>query len=392
MKSPISKNVVWLSLGFMFIFFGFNGIQQYVTVYFSEAGLVSVGFRSLTIIYLLFILFNLLTAAIISKLGAKKSMVFTAIFYTLFILSLLTKSTALIYIAACLLGIGSSLLWTSQNSYLLRASEEKTYGSHAGFFNTLFSLGSATGILLLGLLVSKSSFTIPFVIFSIAPVIGLAFLLKIVDIKMEKQSNQLKQLKKSISSPTVLKLSTIWFSFNFVYGLVIGLIPIEIKNQIGISWVGILSSLFYFMPIFFSYILGRLSDIHGRKNALIYSYIISIIGLAVLYIFSGAFLLIIGIILLAFNFAITRTITFALVGDLASENNLESLTALFWMAQGIGIFSALIFSSIVQQKIIYLVSIAITLISLALILPLLKLGFIKIREKISTEISVNQNN
>ena len=49
-----------------------------------------------------------------------------SIFYSVFIFSLISKSVALIYFASILLGTAASFLWTGQNSYLIRASDEKT--------------------------------------------------------------------------------------------------------------------------------------------------------------------------------------------------------------------------------------------------------------------------
>ncbi|PIR02384.1 MAG: hypothetical protein CO031_01485 [Candidatus Nealsonbacteria bacterium CG_4_9_14_0_2_um_filter_37_38] len=388
MNLTVSKQVKILGFSFLFIFLGFNGVQQYITTFFSEAEMIEVGFRSLILIYLFFILFDPLSAVLVSKYGAKRCMILASIFYSIFILSLLSKSIILIYLASSLLGIAASFLWTGQNSYLIRASDEKSYGANAGFFSSLQSLGSALGVLILGFLIVKFLFKIPFLIFSIFPIIGLLVISKITDLKVEEKINRFNLIKKSIFSKTALRLSIFWFAPQFTYGLTIGIIPIEIKNILGISFIGILSSLFYILPILFSYFWGKLSDIAGRKKMIILSYGFVIIGLISLYFSNISIFLISGIILLALNISLMRPISYALVGDVSTKNNLEFLTALFWMVQGVGVVSALFLSQVLQTQVktLYLISILVMVISLMILLPLLRLGIEKIKEKISQEV------
>ena len=388
MKLPISKDIKLLSLSFLFIFLGFNGVQQYITTFFSDMGAIDLGFQSLILIYIFFILFDPLSAVFVSKYGAKRCMIISSIFYSIFIISLLSKSAIFIYFGSSLLGIASSLLWTGLNSYLIRASDKNYYGANSGFFNSFQSLGSALGIFILGFLISVFLFNTSFLIFSVFPIFGFLLLFGLKDLKAKQEINHFRLIKKSITSITALKLSSLWFTVYFVYGLVIGIIPLEIKNILGVSYIGILSSLFYILPIFLSYYFGKLSDIKGRKSMIIFSYILLIISLIFLCFSSQAIFLILGIALLALNRTIMRPITFALVGDVTTEDNLEFLTALFWMVQNIGVVCALLLSQIFKLEVItlYLISILIIIGSFIILLPLLRLDTEKIREKISQEV------
>ena len=209
------------------------------------------------------------------------------------------------------------------------------------------------------------------------------------DLKVKQKTNHFKLIKRSITSVTSLKLSSFWFATNFVFGLVISIIPLQIKDILGISYVGVLSSLFFILPIFLSYHFGKLSDIKGRINMIIFSYLLLIISLVFLSFSSNVLFLILGIILLALNWTITKPITSALIGDVTTENNLEFLTALFLMIQNIGVVSALFLSQIFKLEVItlYLISIFIVVVSLIILLPLLKLDIDKIKEKISQEVN-----
>lgn len=183
MKFSVIRDIWLLSLGFSFIFAGYNSVQQFVTTYFSQAGLASTGFLSLLLVYVFLTLSNPLSAILVSKYGAKICMALGLLTYSLFIASLVSKFTPLVYFASCLLGIGASLLWTAQGTYIVKATDEKSYGANSGFFYSLLSAGSVIGILILGFLVSKFSFNLPFLIFSILPIIGLFFITQLKDLR-----------------------------------------------------------------------------------------------------------------------------------------------------------------------------------------------------------------
>jgi len=386
----VSKQVKILSLGFLLIFFGFGAIQYYQVVYFAQARLAEVGFWSLILIYLFLTLFCPLAAFFVSKYGAKRCMIFASLFYSLFILTLLAKSVFLVYFASILLGIAASFLWIGQNSYLIRASDKESYGADSGFFTVLTYLGGGLGVIILGFLVSQFSFRMPFLLYAVFPIFGFFSLFLLTDLRAEKKQNYFPLIKKAFTSVTALKLSGLGFMVNFVLGLTLGIIPIEIKNTLGLFYVGILSSLFYIFPILFSYFFGKLSDIQGREKIIIFSYIPLLLGLISLTISSNALFLVLGIVALALNWAVARPILYALVGDIATTSNLETIGALFWTIQNMGILSALVISQFFKSeaRIIYLISIFIAVISFWILLPLLRLKIEKIREKILQETTI----
>lgn len=381
----MNKEIKLLSLGFLLIFFGYNATQQYLTTYFSTLGLQDIGFRSLILIFLAFLLSGPISAIVVSKYGAKKTMIFATLFYFLFIASL-TTGVSIIYVNSGLVGFAASLLWTGQNSYLVKASNEKTYGESSGFFNSALTLGSACGILILGFFINTFNFKSSFLIYSVLPLVGLIILTQLKDLPIAGKTNQLNLIKNSIKSITALKLSAFYFAFSFIFGLVLGLVPLEIKNTLSITYVGPLTFIFWIMPILFSYISGKISDIKGRKIMIAFAYIFGILGLTSLYFSQYSILLVVAIVLLALSYAIFRPMSFALVGDISIERNLIPLTALFWMAQNIGILSALFISSVIQTRGIYLISIALISVSSMVLFPLLKLDLKEIKLKLSQEI------
>jgi len=386
MKISISKEILLLSLAFLFSFAGYSGVQQYVTTFFVHIGLPQVGFQSLILVYLFFVLSNPLSALVVSRYGAKRSMAVAILFCALFILALLSKSIVIIYIASTILGIAASFLWTGQNSYLVRAATGDDFGISAGFFSMLFSFGSTVGVIALGFLINKISYESSFFLAALLPLIGLLFIFPLKDLRSEKSENRLRLLRQAVMSKTMWRLSTIWFSVYFVFGLIIGIIPLEIKNTLGVSYVGSLSSLFYIMPALLSYGLGKLSDARGRKTLLLVAFLISLLGLVALYFSHNILLLIVGLILVALYYSIVCPMTLALVGDVSTKKNLEYLTSFFWMVQNVGVVSALLLSAFIQTKIIYLISIATLSLCLLIVFPLLKAGFQQVKQRIALEI------
>src|SRR5947208_12069745 len=104
MKFSVSREVLLLSLAFLFTFAGFGGVQQYITTFFVHIGLPQVGFQSLILIYLFLVLSEPLAALVISHYGAKRAMAVATLFYTVFIFALISKSIISICLASSLLG------------------------------------------------------------------------------------------------------------------------------------------------------------------------------------------------------------------------------------------------------------------------------------------------
>ena len=388
MKISVGKDVKILSLAFLFIFLGYNSIQQYVTTFFADSGIIDLGFQSLILVYLFFTLSDPLSAVAVSKIGSKRCMVAASFFYSLFIILLLTKSAGLIYLGSSVLGVAASLLWTGQNSYLIRVSGKKVYGRNSGFFYTLLFLGSALGVVAIGFAAPYLQFSLVFLAFSALPLVGLLLLTRIKDVRTEKQANHLKLIKKSITSHTALKLSSIWFVMEFISGLVIGIIPLVIKDVLGVAYIGLLSSVFYVMPIFLSYIFGRTSDIKGRKFMVVVSYALLVAGLLSMSFSGQPLFLVSGILIFSVVLSIITPIRDALAGDVTTKRNLEYFVSLVWMVRNIGVVAALALSQFfkLQTSNLYLISIFVVAASFLIAAPVLRLNIKEIRERISKEV------
>lgn len=385
MKLNVNTETKKLSLAFFLIFLGFGAVHQYTTTYFAQLGVRNTGFISLILIYLFFALTNLVSPILVSKFGAKRCMIFSSPFYMLYIIIFLVKSIFLLYMTSIFLGIAASFLWTAQASYLIRVSNAKSYGTNAGFFISIFSIGPAVGILFMGLLINYFSFLPTFAAASSFPLIAFVLLFFLKDVRVEKAVNRLQLVLRTFSSTTALRLSTIWFMFHFVTGLGISIIPLQIESTLGFFYIAFLSSLRWIIPILFSYPVGKFSDIFGRKQLLVLGFVLAFLGSAAFYFSQKPFFLIIGIILFALTYSL-RPISLALLGDVSSRTNLEFITAFVSIAENLGLLSAIILSTIIQAKIVYLVSMAILLLLFIVLLPVLKLPTHIVKDKLSSEV------
>lgn len=372
-----------LSWGFFFLFFGYNSVQQYLTNYFDQDGLYAVGFKVLILIYLFFTLADPLSAVVVSRFGPKASMIAGTVFYCLFILAVATKLPMVIYPAGVLLGVAAALLWTGQNSYIIRVSDPTAYGRSIGFFGTFMALGPALGIPLFGFLISKVSFNIPLLIFAVFPLIGLLYLFQLKNVAVEPVSDHWRLLRKTFTSKMILRLAFIWLASFFAFGLAIGLIPISIGRSLGLGFVGPLTLIFYLLPIILSYFLGSISDKYNRLALMAGLLLLGSLGLLLLFFANSPPLFFIGVLLLAASSS--SPVAGALVGDVSNNRNLAFLTAVLWTAENIGIVSALVLSSFVQSRNTYLLSMMVLLSAAGVAYLLSKTRIEKIKEVLSRE-------
>ncbi|XP_002737722.1 protein unc-93 homolog A-like [Saccoglossus kowalevskii] len=109
------KNLLALSISFTFVFTSFNALQNLESSINESAGL---GVTSLSIIYGCFILSCLVAPNVVTRLGTKRTIFYSMLFYTMYTASNLFSSFYTLIPAAACLGLAAGTLWTSQGSYL----------------------------------------------------------------------------------------------------------------------------------------------------------------------------------------------------------------------------------------------------------------------------------
>ncbi|CEG12057.1 membrane hypothetical protein [groundwater metagenome] len=361
----VDKNFLVFSIAFGLIFFSFAAAQLYLTVEFNKTSNLDIAFMSILLIYLFAAIFSPISAYVVSKFNPKKGIIISGIVYLIFCGVLVTKNEMAIYIVSALLGIASSVLWTSCGTYILSITSKNYYGRALGIFNTVFSLMCILGMLTLGTLLSYYDFKISYLLILIPGIAGFFMLFRINDLKISKCPN-FKEGLKNFFNPKFLIFLPVYVAQGFLFSLTIGVIPIEIKDMFSEIFVGIFGMLFYLIPLFSAYGVGKISDRLGRPVLFIACYIL--IGVAMLIMLNKENF-ILGIFIFAIAFSFTRVLLIAYVGDLCKGKNLESGNALFNTALNLGVvFGFLTFMLIKNNNsggdLIYIISFFITIFSL----------------------------
>lgn len=381
-KTSLQQDLTLLGISFALIFLGYAGVQQYVTSYFAEQGQKMVGFYSLLLIYLFLALFSHRAAWLVQRYGPKKVMLLSSIVYTGYIVSLSFHSIILILFSSALLGIAAAHLWVAQQSYLLRMGEEHSYGKRTGRFASLQLVGPLIGIFFLGFLAEKTSFITSFVIYAFFPLLGFLLLLFLQERKISDQARlpEKSSFQDGFRNSSVFRLSTLWFTFAVVFGVMVSRIPLQINASLGVRYVGVLSSLFYLVPIVTSSSWGTISDLVGRERVVFWSY--GMAGFSILALFFSDFspiFLLVGMLLLAITKAMITPIQTALVGDVAATSKIESFSAMSLTAQHLGVIVGLLAASVNSIHLMYALSLLIVVFSFFFVYPLLKMKFSYLR-------------
>jgi MFS family permease len=374
-----------MSAGFMLAFAAYGGVQQYVITDFEGQGRSSVGFVSLILVYVSISICAPLAAAVVARVGAKPAMLSALPFYSLFMLALATNAAVTVWLASIALGVAGSVLWNGQNTYLVRAARQDALGTSAGYFSTFLAAGTGVGVVIAGFAVARTSYAVTFAVAALLPLAAGVCLARITDIRVSGRSNRLRHALGASRSVTAWRLSGIWFSTSFVFGLALSAIPVAIRTTLGFAFVGVLTSCFYVIPILTAYIAGNQSDIRGRRALLLAACATGVSGLTALILSGTGVLLVAGVLLLAAGNAMVSPVANALVGDVATENNLEAIVSMFRLAQGTGTIAALALASMLHGTTVFIISLAGLVVCFAVAMPVLRDDMPQIRRRIASE-------
>ncbi|XP_017076811.1 UNC93-like protein MFSD11 [Drosophila eugracilis] len=142
--------ILILGFGFMFVFTAFQtmcNIEKTIldSISQEDESFKGEGYTSLAIIYLFFSLSNWLAPSFISFTGPRVAMVVGALTYTAFMITFMFPSTVLLYVGSAVLGLGASITWTGQGTYLARCSESSTISRNSGVFWALLQCSMFIG-------------------------------------------------------------------------------------------------------------------------------------------------------------------------------------------------------------------------------------------------------
>jgi len=391
MQGNISKDIKILAFSFFLIFFGYNGVQQYITTFFSEKGFKNIGFYSLLVIYIFLFLFSFLAIFLSLKFSLKKLMAFSSLTYTFFVFSLLSYHYWILYAFSALLGVSAAFLWTAQRAFLIRKSNKKNYGKNSGFFVSLQRLGSFLGIVFFSFLLSRFSFGLSIFLYAVFPFLG--FLMLLVLKEPERQAlyfnfRLIDFLNKIRKAKILPRLSLFYFCSGFILGLILGTIPFQIRSILDPHWIGIITSPFYIFSFLLAFPAGLLSDVIGRKNIIILGYLFLISGMLSLYFGNSFFPILLGIILLSIGTPFVLPASISLIGDVGSERNFEIIGGFFLGIGSLGTVVSLLLGLFLREGLVYIISIIIAVLTLWMIVPILNIGKEKLLKEVIYETEI----
>lgn len=360
-----NKNLNKLSYGFALLFIAIGSILQYMTPYFYAGGYGNLGFKLLIILYACIFLANFFAPYFIDRYGSQKMIVLTTLLYIGSIIAMIMDSRLVIYMGTILLGLSGAILWNSQNNYIIGISQSHNRGKNSGFFVAVYGVGYAFGIYLLGYLINQYGYQSAFYM-----IIGFAFGGLYLFSKMEQLPNEtLKKRHISVFSIRSLTLFRLVLGSSFVqsllFGLAISLIPFHVQMVTEDSQlVGLLSAMFFLMPIILSVPVGKFSDKHGRGKIILVAIFIALIGLLIFNGASSFYRLLLGMTFISVAQAILFPMFIALQGDVSTSKTQPLVTNLFILFKYIGMVLGVILGDLFGVEWAYLISMVIILLVL----------------------------
>jgi len=267
-----------LALCFLVLFTAFSGSQNLQSSLYAD-----MGSNCLAFIYIAFAGASIFVAQpVVESVGPRVGLVFGAFLYTVFQIANLYPREYTLYPTAAIMGVGASVLWTSQGVYQTRCATPETAGRHSGIFWGIFQWSQITGNIISSLLLHTASATVLFTVFSICGGVStvLFFFLpnrNVSSQEMEKEKLTPVELAKKmvIMVRTNRQLQLLfpafiwsgastgvfyaWFTANWI------------KHYLGEADVGYIMCVFGAFDILGSVTLGWLSDRVGRTACLLAS-------------------------------------------------------------------------------------------------------------------------
>jgi len=386
-----NKNLIYVTLAFSALLTCAQTAQQYITVIFEKAGDVSIGFTSLLIGQLFFLCGSVFAPIFITKYGPKTCFIYSTFFYVMFAVSVGIGERTFLYLSCMLVGIAAGILWNGHFVFMGAISEPKERARNAGFFWAIFSALTGIGMILSAFLIDKFSTEIVFAGYAALGALAFVPLLKLDDVGRGRLGNLPWQRRAPLlKSKTVLRASSTILATYMTYGLVISFIPLEIAEIAGLDMVGYLSALFFIIPTFASYPLGKLSDKFGHFPAIFIGLGMTGLGLITLYAATHTLILVIGILVVTLGFAVLNPLMTALPTDISPNGMTERISATFNVASAIGILIGIMTPFIFYDKSAYLILLFLVCTVAVFIRPFTKVKFDQIKLKISEELALKE--
>ena len=229
-------NPLAISIGFFFVFFGFGGAQQFLSVFLKHAGFKSLGIISLLLLYSVYLAVNSYAPTIIAWFGSpRRSLIAGAATYAIFPIGAALSSPPVIIICSVLIGVGASLLWVSADRIIAHVSSDNI-GRGYGLEVSGALGGSAAGIFSGGFIAALWGEQMFFLIMVLVTTCGTMLLLRVLDVELPNMtaSHHAQIWKQGALRYSILAI----MAASFLAAIGFTSLSLRLADVFGVVWVG----------------------------------------------------------------------------------------------------------------------------------------------------------
>lgn len=335
----LPRNVVAISLGFFFIFFGFGTAQQYLVILFNQQGRGSLALVSLCILYLTFLITGIFVSKLIPLVGGlKRALMIGAGTYALFVASVAINSTLLLLAASLLIGAGAGLLWVSSGQLITDSDSGAKAGRNLAFQTVAQYSGNILGIFAGRFFASTLSLPQMYGILALITAIGMLCILFVRPIQEELKARPFKPL--FIFDARMLALFPLVFGAYFLQGQTFTAMSMLVVTLVGIGAIPVVVSILKVSNITGSFSSGVLSERVGKRKLLT---VLVGTALAGILIFTSAHTfvpILAGALLLGFSMAAIYPVTVSFLKETMPESDFLYALGTFHVYTNAGVLCA----------------------------------------------------
>lgn len=330
-----------LCISFAFTFAGAGALQQFVVPVLRQRGWDELkSYLPLIVIYFSFAFFRFPSGIFVKSLGLKTSLILGSLTYALFPLAFLFDFPyPLILFIMFIWGLGAGIYWTAGTVAILIYSRKDRYGSRTGLLYTSLNVGFAIGIALLGSLHTMKGETSMYALAFSLSLLGSSLLLFLSSPPFQMETSTPGELfalafgKKSRLAGFYLFVSALSL------GIMFGSFGEWITSRYGITYLTFITFIGYAGRIFLAYPGGYISDKWGENIALMLSFLLSSLGLAISLIWTSPFTLSLSALTLGAQMSIVPIAATALIGRRFPSHlyHIASGAILAWNSLGVAI-------------------------------------------------------
>lgn len=285
MKMFDNRNILLITVGFFFVFCGFDGAQSYLVALLKANGHENQGLYALVLLYAVFFFANIYAPAVIGVLGPRLAIVLGAVPYVLFSLAIALGISSLLFAMSIAVGLGAALLWNSSGQIVSLASSPTRMGTNSGLKYSALFVGGFLGTALGGYLLTRVSLAALYGCFAILTSLGV---LAFCAIKIGPQPKQYAGIMRIglLTNPKILLLAPAVIANYFVMLLAISGMKILVLERFDLEAVAFAGTSLKLGAMVGSIAMGKLAD---RYDGARFLPILALIGIAgiVLFVVAG---------------------------------------------------------------------------------------------------------